>query len=179
MSRPEAPPASDARLRRLAASIDALADKDEKMLEEPRRIDALRRAAALELHRICGQFVSSVNALLKRTEIMLDPPEFSERAFREDAPNLIQINARGRILQLEFAATPGLLSTEDFRVPYTLEGAVRAFNQDLLDRAAIEEQLIFYTVEKRQSLWRYFDARTYHSGPFDRDYLMLLMERLI
>ncbi|MBZ5581949.1 MAG: hypothetical protein LAQ30_07030 [Acidobacteriia bacterium] len=179
MSRKETRGTPDTRLTRLAAQIDALAEKDEKTIEESRRIAALRCSAAAELHRACSDFVASVNALLKRTVIALDPSEYSERAFREDGPNLIQINARGRVLEVEFAATAGMLSTEDFRIPYTLEGAVRAFNQELLEKAAIEEQLLFFTVEKHRALWRFFDARTYRSGPFDREYLMTLMERLI
>jgi hypothetical protein len=28
-------------------------------------------------------------------------------------------------------------------------------------------------------MWRYFDARTYHTGPFDRGYLLSLMERIV
>jgi len=34
-------------------------------------------------------------------------------------------------------------------------------------------------VEKQHSQWRFFDARTYRSGPFDKDYVISLMERLI
>jgi hypothetical protein len=43
----------------------------------------------------------------------------------------------------------------------------------------IEEQLLFYTLEKERKMWRFFDARTYRSGPFDPEYLASLMERLI
>jgi len=64
-------------------------------------------------------------------------------------------------------------------VPYTLEGTVRAFNQELLEKDLIEEQLIFYTLEGKQGMWRFFDARTYRSGPFDLEYLIALMEQLI
>jgi len=28
-------------------------------------------------------------------------------------------------------------------------------------------------------MWRYFDARTYRSGAFDRDYLISLMDQLL
>src|SRR6185436_20771214 len=98
-------------------------------------------------------------------------------SFQDDSPNLIQINVRGRILQVAFRTTPELVSTEDFRVPYTLEGTVRAFNQELLDKDLIEEQLIFYTVENSKRMWRFFDARTYRSGPFEVDYLIGLMEQ--
>ena len=100
------------------------------------------------------------------------------RALQEDGANLLQINVRGRILQIEFETTPDLVSTEDFRIPYTLSGAVRAFNQALLDKDLIEEQLIFYTLEKK-TMWRFFDARTYRSGEFDQAYLVGLMEQLL
>jgi hypothetical protein len=49
----------------------------------------------------------------------------------------------------------------------------------LLDKALIEEQLLFYTVEPDRRMWRYFDARTYHTGPFDLGYLLSLMERIV
>ena len=91
----------------------------------------------------------------------------------------MQIGVRGRILQITYTATHELLSTEDFRLPYTLEGFVRSFNQDLLDRRSIEEQMVFYTVEKHRQMWRYFDPRTYRSGTFDQEYLVCLMEQLL
>ena len=139
----------------------------------------VRQAAAAELYAICSNFVVAVNGLLSRGEVVLDPPEFDEGAFQEESANMIQMNVRGRILQVEFEATVELVSTEDFRIPYTLEGFVRAFNQDLLDKDIIEEQLIFYTWEKQKKMWRFFDARTYRSGPFDEEYLIALMEQLI
>jgi hypothetical protein len=117
--------------------------------------------------------------LLSEIELDFPPEEYRPDTFQDAGLNLFQINARGRILQLEFEATPELISTEDFRVPYILAGTVRCFNQELLERDLIEEQLLFYTVEKSRSLWRFFDARTYRSGPFDADYLAGLMEQLI
>jgi hypothetical protein len=172
-------PLLDERLRRLAREIEALAEKDEHRLRHTRDIADLRRRAAVEMHALCGSFVQAVNRLLPKPEIELDPPEYRAENFREDLPNLIQINVRGRILQVEFEATPDLVSTEDFRVPYTLSGAVRAFNQALLDKDLIEEQLIFYTIEKDKSMWRFFDARTYRSGELDQEYLIALMEQLL
>ena len=169
----------DARFKRLAQSIDALAEKDENFLRHAREIAELRRNAAAGLHAICSGFVGSLNRLLSRSEIVLDPPEFSPNAFQEEAKNLFQINVQGRILQVEFEAAPGLISTEDLRLPYTLQGVVRAFNQELLDRSLIEEQLLFYTLEKEKKMWRFFDARTYRSGPFDQEYLISLMEQLL
>ena len=169
----------DARLKRLAESIEALAEKDEVVLRHSREVAALRRSAAGGLYAICADFVNSVNRLLTRSEVQLDPRGFSESDFQEDSANLFQINARGRILLVSFRATPELVSTEDFRIPYTLEGTIRAFNQALLDKNIIDEQLLFYTLEKEKRLWRFFDARTYRSGPFDQEYLMSLMEQLI
>lgn len=169
----------DARLKRLAKSIDALAEKDEGFLRRAREIAALRQAAAVDLYAICADFVGSVNRLLARMEVELDPPGFGSNSFQEDMVNLVQINVRGRILQVAFSATPELVSTEDFRVPYTLQGTIRAFNQELLEKDIIEEQLIFYTLEHHKKMWRFFDARTYRSGPFDQEYLITLMEQLL
>lgn len=171
--------ARDARLKRLAERIEALVEKDAGSQRRAHEIAALRRHATAELYGICSDFVSAINNLLSKGEVVLDPPEFADGMFDEHAANMIQINVRGRILQVQFKTTPELVSTEDFRVPYTLEGVVRAFNQELLDKDIIEEQLIFYTLEKERKMWRFFDARTYRSGPFDQGYLISLMEQLI
>jgi hypothetical protein len=167
------------RLKRLAENIDSLAARDQRSLNHAREIAELRSLAAAELHSICADFVMSLNRLLSQSEVLLDPPVLPEESFRPDGGNLIQISVRGRILQIEFAVTPDLVSTEDFRIPYTMHGSVRAFNQDLLDKDRIEEQLLFYTLEREKKLWRFFDARTYRSGPFDQEYLVGLMEQLL
>jgi hypothetical protein len=169
----------EARLKRLASQIDALAEKDAMMVRHSRDMAALRRGAAAELHKICLHFVESINGLLDKSEIEMDPPSYPEGAFSDSVSNLFQINVRGRILQVEFEATQELVSTEDFRIPYTLAGAVRAFNQELLEKDLIEEQLIFFTLERHGRMWRFFDARTYRSGAFDQDYLISLMEQLM
>ena len=179
MNRISSAPSRDARLKRLAENIDSLLEKDERMLRRAREVADLRLAAASDLHAICKEFVGSLNRMLERSAVDLDPSELSGEAFQEDSPNLIQINVRGRILQITFRATPEMVCTEDFRVPYTLEGTIRAFNQELLEKDLIEEQLIFFTLEKHKKMWRYFDARTYRSGPFDVEYLIGLMEQLI
>jgi hypothetical protein len=166
-------------LKKLARAIETLAAKDEFVLRHAREMASLRCAAAADLHSICADFVNSLNRLLEHTEVQLDPRTYGEEHFRDDTTTLIQINIRGRILQVSFRATPELVSTEDFRVPYTLEGTVRAFNQELLDKDLIEEQLIFFTLEHHKKMWRFFDARTYRSGPFDQEYLIGLMEQLL
>lgn len=167
------------RIERLAARIDALAEKDESVLRNAREIAEIRRAAAVELHAECAAFVAGLNRMLARPEIRLDPPEFSTANYREEGPNLFQINVRGRILQVEFESSPVLVSTEDFRVPYTMQGELRLFNQDLLDRDLVEERLLFYCLEGSKRFWRVFDLRTSHSGHFNQEYLVGLMERLI
>src|SRR5215831_14539637 len=138
----------DLRLKRLAESIDSLLEKDERLLRRAREFAEMRRAAAADLHAICREFVGSLNRMLERSAVDLDPPALSGDSFQEDAPSLIQINVRGRILQVLFRATDELISTEDFRVPYTLQGTVRAFSQELLEKDLIEEQLIFFTLER-------------------------------
>jgi len=170
---------SGSRMKRLAQSIEALAEKDEGFLRLSRQMDQMRRAAASELHTICRDFVNSLNRLMSKGELVLDPDQFSEAAFQEDALNLIQISVRGRILQVAYSCTPELVSTEDFRIPYTLAGSVRAFNQELLNKDLIEEQLVFYTVERNRKMWRFFDPRTYRSGTLDQEYLVSVMEQLI
>jgi hypothetical protein len=169
----------EARMKRLAREIEALAEKDETLLRQTREIADLRRRAARELYSVCSVFADELNRLLPQPELKLDPPEFGAESFQEDTANLIQLNVRGRILQVEFESTPELISTEDFRVPYILSGAVRAFNQALLDKDLIEEQLLFYTIENQRSMWRFFDARTYRTGEFDQAYLVSLLEQLV
>ena len=168
-----------ARLRRLAENVETLAKRDELALSQAREILEQRHVAAHELHSICVQFVASINELLSQPLVQLAPAELAPGGFLEDGNNLFQINTSGRILQVEFKATAELISTEEFRVPYTLEGTVRAFNQSLLDKDLIEEQLLFYTLEDHRKMWRFFDARTYRTGPFDREYLISLMENII
>lgn len=166
-------------MRRLAERIDALAEKDERLIERAREIDELRRRAALALHGVCADFVREMSQFLSKTELKLDPPEFQLDTFDDNRPTLIQINARGRIVQVGFAATNELMSTEDFRVPYILEGAVHCFNQQLLEQDVVQEHLLFYCLERTGSLWRFFDERTYRSGPFDREYLLALLEQIV
>ena len=167
------------RLQRLAQRIRSLADTDERRLRHAHEVEAMRRAAARELHSVCEDFVAAVNGMLEDPVVLLDPPEFSAASYSDDSPNLVQINIHGRILQVAFAATAELVSTEDFRIPYILEGSVRAFNQEMLDKDLIEEQPLFYTMERDRNMWRYFETRTYHSGPFDRGYLISVMEQIL
>src|SRR6204780_4954144 len=103
---------ADARLKKLAAGIAALAGKDELVLERAREITATRNAAAVEIYAICAEFVAGLNRLLPRADVMIDPASGGAH-FRDDSPCLIQISVRGRILQIEYIATAELVSTEE------------------------------------------------------------------
>jgi hypothetical protein len=166
-------------LKRLAENIDRLVEKDKVREKRTEEMLALRRKAAGQLHGVCAEFARAVNQLTSKAELNLDPPVYNQDAFRDSDVNLFQLNARGRILQIEFEATEELTSSEDFRIPYALHGAVRGFNQEMLEQNLVREQLLFYTVEKTGTMWRFFDARTYRTGPFDQDYLISVLEQLL
>lgn len=167
------------RLKKLAQRIDEFAEKDERLLEQVRHTDQLRREAAGQLHRICGEFVEELNTQLTRITLELGPATFAPEDFLDPGVNLIQINARGRLVQISFQSTDTPTSTDSFRIPYILHGAVRCFNQDLLEQANILEESIFYCLEKKRNAWHFFNQRTYRSGLIDQDYLASLMERLL
>jgi hypothetical protein len=168
------------RLKKLAEAIEALAEKDDALIQKTQEIASLRRTAAVELHAICREFVRQINQHVSRTPLEFDPAEYSPESFHDEGLNLLQINARGRILQIEFTSTPEMISTENFRAPHILEGSIRCFNQDFLEHSVIEEQFIFYCLQKKKhNLWRFFDARTYRSGPFDQEYLISLMQQVV
>ncbi|HEX4275272.1 MAG TPA: hypothetical protein VHZ74_07965 [Bryobacteraceae bacterium] len=171
------------RLTRLARAIESIAESDRKVIDESTRVDDLRAQGALDLHRICSAFVDKVNAKLSDPAILLDPAVFEERNYNDGGLNLFQINLRGRILQIEFGPTDELYEDDDFRRPYVLRGAVRSFNQDLLDHGSIDEQMIFYCPSDHSSSndarWHFFDGRTHRSGLVAEHYLITEMERLL
>jgi hypothetical protein len=167
------------RLKQFARRIEEMARKDEQRLREAQQIQQLRLRAAAELHALCAGFVRSVNALLPRPMLELSPAEWSEAFFRDSAANVFQIAMAGRILHLEFQAPESLISTERFRTPYVLEGALRAFNQEMLDLAVVPEKLLFCCLEGGKTRWVWFDPRTQRSAPLDEEHLIGLFERLL
>jgi hypothetical protein len=167
------------RLERLAGLLDSVAARDEAAVAELARIEQMRRNGAEELHAVCSRFAAELNRFLASGHITLDPEEFSASQFRGVGVNLFQLHARGRIVQIEIE-TPGVaVSTEQFREPYILEGAVRLFNQGLIDRNTIEEHQIFLCLRGTGCEWRFFDARTYRTGTFTPNYLAGMFERLV
>ena len=133
----------------------------------------------MDLHSICRLFVDRVNGKLSEPAILLDQPSFHEASYNDGGSNLFQINLRGRLLQIEFTSTEQLYAQDDFRLPYVLRGAVRSFNQDLLERNSVDEQMIFYCPDGGEAVWYFFDGRTYRSGRFGEEYLVSEMERLL
>jgi hypothetical protein len=166
-------------LDRLADSIEAIGERDRKLVDESARADRLRKEGAMALYALCRRFVAALNGKLAEPALLLDPPDYDAGNYQDDGPNLFQINLRGRLLQIEFAATEELYSTEEFRLPYVLEGAVRSFNQELLDRNTLDEQAIFYCPKEAAPRWYYFDYRTYGTGVVTADFLAAEMQHLL
>jgi hypothetical protein len=167
------------RLARLAETIETLSQRDEEAAAEEKRVALARQAAAAELHQLCATFAAHVNGLLTRPEVSLDPAEFDGSKYADDGETMFQINVRGRIVLLCFERPEELVSTENFREPYILEGMSRCFNQELLEDARVEENPMFYCTAPGARGWRYFHPRTYQTGALDENYLVGLFEGLV
>jgi hypothetical protein len=167
----------DDAIGRLAQQIDATR-KSEQIARDADRTAALRREGASELHRICAEFVAAVNGRLPEAVLDLSPPAYSPETFREAGVNLIQIGSQGREIQIAFQAPTQLVSTEKFLVPYVLEGELRAYNQEMLERFTIQSYLIFFCVENETASWRFYDWKTLRTGPIDSGLLVSLLETL-
>ena len=170
---------SQDRLDRLALAIEAIAGHDQLLIDESTKVDRLRDEGAATIHKLCLDFVNSLNGRLSKPALLLDPPEWNVDSFDDSGPNLLQISLRGRLLQVEYSATDEPYSTEDFRHRYVLRGGVRSFNQNFLERDTVDEQQIFYCPHDSGSAWHFFDARTYRTGLLTVDYLAAELERLL
>ena len=93
--------APDDEIARLARKIDAV-KKAERFLANADEVANLRRHGASELHRICSEFVSSVNSSLAEATLDLSPATYAPEMFREPGVNLIQISSQGREMQIAF-----------------------------------------------------------------------------
>jgi hypothetical protein len=167
----------DDAIARLARQIDT-ATRSERLAVSAAAVAALRRQGAAELHRICAEFVSSVNARLSQATLELSPSAYTPELFRESGANVLQIGSQGRQMQITFQAGGELLSTQKFLVPYVLEGEVRTYNQKMLERLEIRYLMLFYCVESEEASWRYYDWRTAHTGLVNFEMLAGLMEPL-
>ncbi|HVW11187.1 MAG TPA: hypothetical protein VHC90_21530 [Bryobacteraceae bacterium] len=167
------------RLDRLAQAIEAIAGRDQRLIEESALVERLREEGGAALYRVCREFVDELNARLSEPTLVIDPPDWSIENFDEDGANLYQISLRGRLLQIEYSATDEPYSTEEFRHRYVLRGGIRSFNQKFLDRDTVDEQLIFFCPHESGAEWHYFDPRTYRTGLVTTDYLAAELERLL
>ena len=166
-------------MSRLAAAIEAIAGRDQSLIDESALVDKLRDEGAAALHKLCRDFVDDLNGRLTQPVIVLDPAEWNPDNFNDSGPNLLQISLRGRLLQLEYAPTEEPYSTEDFRHRYVLRGGVRSFNQDLLEHDTVDEQQIYFCPHDTGAVWHFFDARTYRTGFLEMEYLCTELERLL
>jgi hypothetical protein len=127
---------------------------------------------------MCAQFAGSVNAEVSGTVLEIAPPGYDAGVFQESGVNLIQISGRGRIIQIAFESTRELFSTEKYPIPYILAGEIRTYNQEMLERFAINTQGLFYCLDEKENTWRFADWRWNRSGVFDGKLLASLMEHL-
>jgi len=166
------------RMRKLARALDALAEKDREEVSRQEAMEAVRRHAARDLHAICANFVDQMNQFLGNVQIELAPGVYSAANYHEEGPNLFQLNVNGRLIQIGFHPTVGLTATDNYRIPYTLEGTVNFFNQELLDHDEVRDHRLYYCLEKNGNHWRFHDPRGNRSGLVDEDYLAGLLEKL-
>jgi hypothetical protein len=177
--KPASPSATEQRLQKLARKLDAIPAKDAERIAQAREIERKQHAAAAELHQLCAAFVASLNEVLREMVIEFTPSEFTPASLDAPSGSLFQINASGRIIQVILHARETAVSTEHFRVPYILEGRIRSFNQDLLDRQEINEYQIFYCVDRTEEAWRYFDTGTRTSGKITREFLIDTLDQIV
>jgi len=169
----------DGRLKTLARKIETVARKDLEQVRKAQEAVRLRSSAAAELHAVCRELVDAINGLLAKPLVELSPAEYTPESFHEDGPTVFQINVSGRIVQLEFRATDAPSSTEKLATPYVLEGAVRAFNQELLDLLLVPEHQLFCCPQAGKLNWVWFDTRAQRAAPLDQERLISLLERLM
>jgi hypothetical protein len=167
------------RIARLAQQIESVNKHEHYLLLTETEVLSLRRQGASELHAICAQFVASVNGLLSPTVLELTPPEYAAEMFHESGVNLIQISAQGRNIQIVFQAAGHNFSTEKFRIPYILEGEVRAYNQEMLEHVQIRSLPLFFCLEEKKNTWHYFEWLNGRTGLFNREQLVSMFERLL
>jgi hypothetical protein len=173
------PPAIHQRLKRLARKLDELPAKDELRIREARELEEKQRSAGAELYKLCRGLVDVLNTLLDNLEIEITPESYNDEMLDSPSGLLIQINASGRIVQLVVHAREPEVSSEHFRTPYILRGAIRWFNQEYLERQEIQENQIFYCVDASGGSWRYHDPRTRKTATVDEDYIAGTLEQLL
>lgn len=172
-------PSAEQRMQRLARKLDEIPAKDGLRIEQAREVERKQNAAGAELHHLCRSFVKRLNGILTKLQLEFTPEEYSPASLDGPTGSIFQINANGRIIQISVLSKEAAISTEHYRIPYILEGRVRWFNQELLDRQEIQEAQIFYCVEGSGDFWRYHDPRTRNSGKLSHEFLMQALEQIV
>ncbi|MCZ2149737.1 MAG: hypothetical protein LC126_18410 [Bryobacterales bacterium] len=173
------PSAIHQRLNRLARKLDELPAKDELRMRQARELEEKQRSAGAELHQLCRCLVDALNSILDNLKIEITPVSYNAGMLDSPAGLLIQINASGRIVQLAIHAREPEVSSEHFRTPYILRGAIRWFNQEFLERQEIQENQIFYCIDAYGGSWRYYDLRTRKTAAVDEDFIAGTLEQLL
>lgn len=169
----------EARFRKLAQRIEELRLKDEALQLSRRQVLDDRRQAVRKLWQTCRNFADQLNKYAGDDKIDLSPPQPPNDCPDEQPLELI-LNIRGRVLLLDVRAPANLVSSDNFKRPYILEGDVRFFNQELLESNRVEEQGIFFCPEEgRAGEWVFWNVRTYKSGLIDEDYFAALLEQIL
>ena len=169
----------DERFQKLARRIEELRRKDEATLERRKQISKRRREAIQRLWEVCGSFAAHLNSYIEQDPLQLSPSE-PPNDFPEDNQLQLLMNVRGRILLLDIRAPANLVSSDNFKKPYILEGEVRFFNQELLEDERVEEHEIFFCPgEGPDGTWMYWNGRSYKSGPVDENYLASVLEQIL
>lgn len=166
-------------VQRLARKLEDLPAKDARRIQEAEELERSQYQGGEALHQICREFVELLNSLQDALAVELSPDVFHSEILESPNPVLIQINASGRILQLSILPREAASSTDHFRQPYVLRGAIRWFNQELLDRHLVEEHQVFYCRDREGFHWLYQNARTRKTGPIDGDFLAECLEQLL
>jgi hypothetical protein len=166
------------RLQKLAKAIDAFADRDAARLKREEEIHRIRVQGATELHALCVQFAAELNPLLQKVKLEVSPEQFQPSQYQPVRPTVFQLNASGRLIQFTFQATENWTANHDFRLPYTLEGAVQAYSQEEIDHSVIHEFRIFYCLEDKRDEWYWLDLVRRESGKVNLDYIASMLEQL-
>ncbi|MEZ5400813.1 MAG: hypothetical protein R2729_14165 [Bryobacteraceae bacterium] len=167
------------RFKKLARNLEAMERRDRARVAREQELEELRQKAALELHGICTDFASRVNKISESVKLEVSPASFSVDGFGEGQVQLIQIGVNGRMIQFTFQSTPEMESTEEIRFPYTLEGSIRWFNQEMLERDEVKDHMLYYCMDRNAWAWRWFDFQSRKLELVTDDYLADRLEELI
>jgi hypothetical protein len=81
-------------------------------------------------------------------------------------------------MQIVVETPSHLVSTEKFLVPYIWRARFGPTTRRCFESFEIRSRLLFFCVEAGTATWRFFDWRTRHTGPVDRNLLSGMMEPL-